>query len=175
MVKLTNKLKVQILFILILLVGLVVATFYLWTGLKSVPSTVELPAQTLTPTLEIMPTSTSNFTELWLNGERCPKEGFVIPAKKEDIIQVGNNRVYVNVVEVLFTDEATCRDAERIAQLINGKIKGFEPTTNLYGFFIPTHTIEELDAAINKIEALNDPKITAVSEVSLIRAMPMPF
>ncbi|MDP3935066.1 MAG: polymer-forming cytoskeletal protein, partial [Candidatus Giovannonibacteria bacterium] len=80
---------------------------------------------------------------------------FSIPSDPEDIIQVGIVRFFVNIVNVNFTSGATAEDAERIAQLLDAKIVGFEPTTNLYSFQIPTRTKEELDAAIAKIKALN--------------------
>ena len=89
---------------------------------------------------------------------------------EKNILHDGSLRYFVNLINVDFTDDVTQEDAEKIDSLINAKISGFEPTTNLYEFQIPTRTKEELDAAINKIEALNDPKIEGVFRSYLIRA-----
>jgi len=79
-------------------------------------------------------------------------------------------RYYVNLINVDFTDDATREDAERIGGLINAKISGYGSTTNLYEFQISTRTKEELEQAIDKIDALNDPKIEGVFPSFLIRA-----
>lgn len=100
----------------------------------------------------------------WANNERCPKKGFSIPSKPEDFVSSGGTRFAVNVVEINFADDATCEDVEQIAILLNGRIVGFEPVTNLYEIEIPTRTPEELFTAIDKINSLNNPKIEGVFE-----------
>ena len=112
----------------------------------------------------LSPPSSADPNLLWLNGEWCPKKGFSIPSRKEDLVTAEGISFFVNVVEVNFTDVATCKDAEQIAVFINAKIIGFGPVTNLYAFEIPTRTVQELEAAIAKVEALNDTKIEDVSK-----------
>lgn len=87
---------------------------------------------------------------------------FAIPSNPQDIIQIGDLRVFVNSINVNFIDAATFEDAERIAQIINAKISSFGPTTNTYEFEILTRTKAELDAAVNQLRSLNDPKIEGV-------------
>ncbi|MDP3947312.1 MAG: polymer-forming cytoskeletal protein, partial [bacterium] len=89
---------------------------------------------------------------------------FSIPSKPEDLVVVDGINFFVNSVMVNFTDDATSEDAERIAVLINAKIGGFGPVTNLYKFKVFTRTVSELEDAIAKIEALNDTKIEDVSK-----------
>ncbi|MBI2121981.1 MAG: hypothetical protein HYT98_02555 [Candidatus Sungbacteria bacterium] len=99
---------------------------------------------------------------------------FSIPSKPEDLVVVEGIRFFINVVEVNFTDSATSEDALRIAELINAKILGFEPITNLYAFEIPTRTVKELETAIAKVEALNDTKIENAGESVPFTPEPVP-
>ena len=89
---------------------------------------------------------------------------FSIPSKPEDLVEMEGIRLFINVVEVNFINSATFEDALRVAEIINAKILGFGSVTNLYAFEIPTRTVQELEAAIAKVEALNDTKIEDVSK-----------
>ena len=89
---------------------------------------------------------------------------FSIPSKPEDLVEVEGIKLFINVVEVNFIDSATFEDALRVAELINAKILGFGSVTNLYAFEIPARIVQELEAAIAKVEALNDTKIEDVSK-----------
>lgn len=163
---------------LILLVSLLVAGAAIawFLNFKLLPSmTFKLPFQKITvkssstaPTPEIimtqLPLSEEELVKLWVNGERCPKEDLIPPkfiswGKRDDIIEVNNLQVFVNGVNVNFIDDATCEDAELVAQFINAKINYFDPTTNIYGFEILSRTKEELDTIINKIKYSNNSKI----------------
>ena len=136
------------------------------------PQPVATPSFAPQPVLS--PPSPADPKLLWFNGERCPKKGFSIPSKKEDLVVKDGINFFVNVVDVNFTGAATCEDAERIALLIGAKIIGFEPITNLYEFEIPTRTVQELEAAIAKVKVLGDPKIEGVFSVVPFTPEPIP-
>ncbi len=112
------------------------------------------------------PISSQNPADLWPNGKRCPQNNFGGSIKKEDIITTpAGTRVTPSELEVHFALDATCEDAERIARLLNAKIdshtKGhyLNLEFNDYEFKLPTHTVEELYAALERVQGLHDPKI----------------
>lgn len=59
----------------------------------------------------------------------------------------------VNEILILFKDEATQVDAQRVADLVNGRITGFIPTPKIFKVEVLTQTLRELN---NKFQIIKD-------------------
>ena len=68
----------------------------------------------------------------------------------------------VNEVIVNFTADAAAADAQLVAEVVNGRIVGHIGFANAYQIQVPAATETELDAIINKIKSLNNPKVEGV-------------
>ena len=154
--------SIVIAIIVLITAGIVGGAVYLLSQDESQTSTKQKPAVQQPLPEEEQPLSEEELTALWANGERCPEKGFAIPSDPEDLVVIDGIHIFISSVNINFTDDATCEDVERIALLLNAKIDGFEPTTDLYLFTIPTNTIEELEEAIATVKSLNDPKSQSV-------------
>ncbi len=70
----------------------------------------------------------------------------------------------VNEIVVLFRDAATQADAQRVANLVGGRITGFVPTPPIYKIELLTNTIAEIKNAIQSIKNSDNPLVVGVGE-----------
>ena len=67
-----------------------------------------------------------------------------------------------NELIILFVDSVTFANALQVADLVNGKITGFDPNPPTYKIVLPSSNASDMNEAIQKIIDMNDPLIIEV-------------
>ena len=148
--------------IIIFAILVIAGTFYAFSqDASQTPTEQEQVAQQSEEQLILPPLTEEQLTALWANGERCPNKSFLVPNPTTPEL----DGTYLDYVRVLFTEDVTCEDIEKVAILLDAKITGEAIGYKISEFQLPTKTLEDLEEAITKIEKLENKKIISARKV----------
>ena len=78
------------------------------------------------------------------------------------------DKIIVNEIVLVLSQDATLSDAERIAAVANGRITAIVSSINLYKIEVNATTVAELNNLIKHIQNLNDPKVEIITTNNVV-------